>query len=62
MGAGPALVHPPPGLSSDATPGEPAWSGSSTRPVWCGMEYKPVIFCDIFYELVCTKISVMMVS
>ena len=34
MGTGPALVYHPPGISSDATPGEPAWSGSSTRPVW----------------------------
>ena len=47
LGPGPALVHHPPGLSSDS---RRTSHGVNQVTGQCGSKYKPVIHCDIFYK------------
>ena len=47
MGTGPALVHHPPGISSECKARENQL-GVDQVPGQCGSEYSPVICSDIF--------------
>ena len=55
MGTGPALVHHPPGISSECKAREKQL-GVDQVPGQCGSELKPVIFRDLYViSVVCTR-------